>query len=151
MSPGRAAFVRAASGRRTAPPEAACDGRPPAPSVRPLAVPVVLLALAACGAPAPEAPPTVEVRGVYLGTLYGGQAATVDHEAVGDRMPAMRMDLRVGDPDALAGLAPGDTAAFALDSASLTTVWGVRPLPPGTRLDLYDPEADTTSGIVAPE
>lgn len=112
---------------------------------------LLTLALSAC-ASEEAAPPTVEVRGVYVGPRYDGQAASVDHEAVADRMPAMRMDLRVADPSVLADLEPGQPATFALDSASLTTVWGAAPLPPGTPLDLYDPEADSTaSGIVLPD
>ena len=112
-----------------------------------------LAAFAGCADPAPEAPPTVEVRGVYLGPRYEGQAARVDHEAVGDRMPAMEMDLRVAAPAVLDTLTPGQPATFALDSASLTTVWAAEPLPPGTPLDLYRPEADSAaaSGFVAPE
>lgn len=114
---------------------------------------LVLLALAlpACASEAPV-PPTVEVRGVYVRPLYDGQAAEVDHEAVGDRMPAMRMDMRVADPAVLSDLAPGDAAVFTVDSASLTTIWAATPLPSDTPLDLYDPEADTTaSGIVLPD
>ncbi|MEM1117662.1 MAG: copper-binding protein [Bacteroidota bacterium] len=111
---------------------------------------LLALALAAC-ASEEATPPTVEVRGVYVRPLFDGQAAEIDHEAVGDRMPAMRMDVRVADPAVLAGLAPGDTAVFALDSTSLTTIWAARPLSPATPLDLYIPEADTTSGIALPE
>lgn len=113
--------------------------------------PLLLLALALPACASEEAvPPTVEVRGVYVRSLYDGQAAEIDHEAVGNRMPAMRMDVRVADPAVLADLRPGDTAAFALDSASLTTIWAATPLPLGTPLRLYDPEADTL-GFVLPD
>ena len=68
-----------------------------------------------------EAPPAEEtsvsytVRGVFLASLYDGQAATVRHEAVPDLMPAMTMDLRLADPALLDGLAPGDSIRFRLE------------------------------------
>ena len=112
---------------------------------------LAVLFVAGC-ASEPEVPPPVEMRGVYLGPRFDGEAASVDHEAIGDRMPAMRMDVRVGDPSVLDGVAPGDTVVFRVDSVSLTTIWGGEPLPPGTTRDLYDPEADTSGAqLVAPE
>lgn len=142
-----------ASGRRTAPPEAACEGRPPPGPMRAvLALSVAVGTLVACGDPAREAPPTVDVRGVFVRSIYDGQAAVLDHEAVGDRMPAMQMEMRVADPSVFEGVGPGTPVRVALDSASLTTIWSAEPLPPETALDLYDPEADVSaSGFVAPE
>lgn len=103
-------------------------------------LPVVLasLALAACSAE-PERP-TLDVRALFLGAKFEGQAVTVEHEAVPGRMPAMRMDLAVTDPTLLDGLEPGDPVTLRLDSARLVVV-GVRPLPPGTVLDLEPDEA----------
>lgn len=103
------------------------------------AAPLLLLAalLAACAAE-PERP-TLDVRARYLGSKFDGQAASVEHETVPGRMPAMRMDLAVADPALLAGLAPGDAVTLRLDSARLVVV-GVTPLPAGTALDLEPDE-----------
>ena len=91
-------------------------------------------ALAACADGPPEAP-TLTVRALYLAPLYDGQAMDVEHEAIPDRMPAMRMPFRVADPAVLEGLAEGAAVRLTLDSASLAVV-AVEPLPAGTVLDL---------------
>ena len=95
------------------------------------------LALAGCAAE-PERP-TLDVRARYVGPAFGGEAATVEHEAIPGRMPAMRMALAVADPALLDGLAPGALVTLRLDSARLQVV-GVEPLPPGTTLNL-EPDA----------
>ena len=105
--------------------------------------------LAAC-APEPEAVPTVEVRGVYVGPLYDGQAATVDHEAVADRMPAMQMAFRLYTPALLDSLTEGARVALTLDSASLEVV-DVETLPFDTVLDLEPGDANGQGGIVLPD
>ncbi len=51
----------------------------------------------------------------------------------------MEMALSVADPALLDGLRPGDPVELRLDSLSLRIV-GVRPLPPGTVLDLEPDE-----------
>src|SRR5690606_1585664 len=100
----------------------------PGPMTRPALL--LLFALAAGCAERPaevedpalgEAPLAAEtsvsytVRGVFLESLYDGQAATVRHEEVPDLMPAMTMDLRIADPALLDGLAPGDSIRFRLE------------------------------------
>jgi Cu/Ag efflux protein CusF len=104
--------------------------------VRPTAL-LAVLALAACAAE-PERP-TLDVRARFVEAKYDGQAATVEHEAIPGRMPAMRMDLSVADPALLDGLAPGAPVVLRLDSARFQIV-GVEPLPPGTVLDLEPDE-----------
>ena len=93
---------------------------------------LALVVVAACAEPAP---PTVTVRGVYVGPQLGGQAALVDHEAIPGRMDAMAMAFRVVEPDAFEGVAPGTPVRLTLDSASLAVV-AAEALPEGTALDL---------------
>ena len=95
-----------------------------------------LLAVAGCGG-APEPPvETTPVRGVYVETLYDGQAVQIDHEAIPGEMDAMEMAFRVADPSLLDGLAPGDKIAFRVDST--LKIVAVEPLPPDTPLALRD-------------
>ena len=91
-----------------------------------------VLLLAACAQPAP---PTLTVRGVYVEPQFDGQAALVDHEAIPGRMDAMRMGMRVQDPGAFDGIAPGTPVRLTLDSVSLAIV-DAEALPVGTPLDL---------------
>ena len=90
------------------------------------------LVVAACAEPAP---PTVTVRGVYVEPQFEGEAALVDHEAIPGRMDAMRMGMRVEEPGAFDGIAPGTPVRLTLDSASLA-VLDAEALPAGTPLDL---------------
>ncbi|MDT0630682.1 hypothetical protein [Rubrivirga litoralis] len=92
----------------------------------------MLLAVAACAEPAP---PTLTVRGVYVGPQFEGQAALVDHETIPGRMDAMQMGMRVEEPGAFDGIAPGTPVRLTLDSASLAIV-AAESLPAGTPLDL---------------
>src|SRR5690606_20528034 len=64
-------------------------------------------------APAEEVSVGYTVRGVFLGALYDGQAATVRHEAVPGLMPAMEMDFRVADPALLEGWCRATRSASA--------------------------------------
>lgn len=109
-----------------------------------VALPLALL-LAGCGAP--EAPATVDVRGVYLRSLYDGQAAVLDHEAVPGRMPAMEMDFRVPDATLFANIPPGAPVRVTVDSLSLTRVLAVERLPDGTALDLYRETDDPADSL----
>lgn len=99
---------------------------------RPVGWLAALLLVAACAEPAP---PTLTVRGVYVEPQFDGQAALVDHEAIPGRMDAMQMGMRVQDPGAFDGIAPGTAVRLTLDSASLAVV-AAEPLPAGTPLDL---------------
>lgn len=106
--------------------------------MRPLALAVVWLAASGCGDPA-DAPPaaeTVAVRGVFVESLYDGQAARIDHEAIPGHMDAMRMDFRVADPSLLNGLAEGDKATFEVEVDPAIRVVGVERLPADTPLEL---------------
>ena len=96
----------------------------------------LIVLLAGCADPPADAP-TLTVRALYLGPMYEGQAMNADHEAIPERMPAMRMPFRVVDPAVLEGLAEGGPVRLTLDSASLAVV-AVEPLPAGTPLDLED-------------
>ena len=85
------------------------------------------------------------VRGVFLGLRYDGQAASVDHEAIPDFMPAMQMDLRVTDPTLLDGLEPGDKIRFRLEDRGIGLgITEIERLPEDTVLDLL-PEANVDS------
>ena len=57
------------------------------------------------------------VRGQFVRSVYDGQAAVFDHEAVPDVMPAMQIEMRVADPDLLATIQPGDKVRFRLEDA----------------------------------
>ncbi len=114
---------------------------------------LVLLAVGvvACGdGPAEKGTATVQVRGVYLGPRFDGQAALIDHEAVSGRMPAMAMALRVSAPALLDSLRPGDKVRLTLDSLSLSTILDVQRISPETTLDLHDGE-DGRGGARLPD
>ena len=93
-----------------------------------------LLALAACSDPAPTAS-TLEVRALYIEPAYQGEAILVNHEPIPDRMPAMRMALRLYTPRLLDSLTEGSKVTLTLDSASLDVI-GIEELPFDTVLDL---------------
>lgn len=57
----------------------------------------------------------LEARGVVTRVEQAEGRVTIDHEAVGDYMPAMTMPFYAGDPDLLDGLAPGDQVTFAFE------------------------------------
>ncbi len=102
--------------------------------------------LTACAGDAPEtqtaeAPEasgeTWTARGVYLGSRFEGQAATVDHEAIPGFMDAMQMDFLLASPEAIDGLAEGDKVSFRLDyNGSRVVASGFQPLPDTTTLAL---------------
>ena len=108
---------------------------------------LALLAFVGC-ADEPSEAPTLTVRALYLEPMYDGQAMMVDHEAIPDRMPAMRMPFRVVDPSVLAGLAESTAVRLTLDSASLAVI-GIEALSPGTVLDLED--IDDGDVVILPE
>ena len=102
-------------------------------------------------APAEEAGRSYTVRGVFLGPLYDGQAATVRHEAVPGLMPAMEMELRLDAPALLDGLTPGDPIRFRLeDRGGGLRVTEIERLPDGTVLDLPPGPAADSAGTAAP-
>ena len=109
---------------------------------------LVLLALTAGCADAPADAPTLTVRALYIEPMYDGQAMMAEHEAIPDRMPAMRMPFRVADPAVLDGLVEGGPVQLTLDSASLAVV-AVEPLPAGTALELE--AAGDREVIILPE
>ena len=113
--------------------------------MRPL---LILLVLSVGCADAPPKAPTLTVRAVYLESMYDGQAMNVDHEAIPDRMPAMRMPFRVVDPAVLEGLAESTAVRLTLDSASLAVV-AVEALPDTTALDLE--AIDDRGGAFVPD
>lgn len=116
----------------------------------------VLLALlavtvGAC-ADAPAEPPasaTLTVRAVYIQPMYGGEAMLVTHEAIPDRMPAMRMPFRLYTPALLDSLTEGAKVALTVDSASLEVI-DIRVLPFETMLNLDPGDANGQGGIVLP-
>ncbi len=108
---------------------------------------VCALALGACADAPAEEPATVEVRGVFVESMYDGQAMLVNHEAIPGRMPAMRMAFRLATPALLDGIAGGTPVRLTLDSTSLE-VLDVDGLPSGTALEL-GPDAPDGAGAVA--
>ena len=95
---------------------------------------VLLLLLAAgCAEPAP----TVAVRAVFLESLFDGQAARFDHEAVPGWMDAMAMPFAVADPALLDGVAPGAKVELRMDTSEAEVV-GLSTLPPDTPLVLAE-------------
>lgn len=97
---------------------------------------LLLLALLAAGCASDPPAETVEVRAVYERTVFDGAAATFDHEAIPGKMDAMRMDVPLADAALVAGLAPGDKVALALETEPRLRVVAIRPLPDSTRLRL---------------
>ena len=97
---------------------------------------LLLLALLAAGCASDPPAETVEVRAVYERTVFDGAAATFDHEAIPGEMDAMRMDVPLADAALVAGLAPGDKVALALETEPRLRVVAIRPLPDSTRLRL---------------
>lgn len=95
----------------------------------------LLLLLVAVGCSDAESTPTVAVRAVYLESLFNGQAARFDHEAVPGWMDAMTMPFAVADPSLLEGIEPGTPVEIAMDTVEARVV-GLTPLPAGTALDL---------------
>lgn len=96
-----------------------------------------VLALTAAGCSEPPAE-TVEVRAVYETTVFDGQAATFDHEAIPGVMDAMRMDLPLADAQVVAGLAPGAKVRLSLQTEPRLEVVAAEALPDTTALRLAD-------------
>ena len=89
---------------------------------------------------------TYDVRGVFVGPQYDGQAAVINHERIPGYMEAMRMALRVAPTETLAGLEPGAKVRFTLVvDGSDAYVDGIERLPDTTRLDLA--ETDVQEGL----
>ena len=110
-----------------------------------------LTALVACADAPPEPPSaTLVVRGVYVKSMYGGEAMLVNHEAIPDRMPAMQMAFRLYTPALLDSLTEGARVALTVDSASLEVV-DVRTLPFDTVLNLEPSRGDGRGGTVLPD
>lgn len=112
---------------------------------------LLALALAACGdSPQPESPAaTLTVRALYVESMYDGQAMMVNHEAIPDRMPAMRMPFRVTEPALLDGVPQGAPVRLTLDSTSLVVV-AIETLPAGTDLDLHEGGDDGQGVVILP-
>ena len=86
------------------------------------------------------------VRAVFVGPALGGAAATVEHEEIPGVMPAMRMDVALGEDGLIDGLETGDKILMTVverDSGPGLIVTGVEVLPEGTALDLEGPGADS--------
>lgn len=115
----------------------------------PLALLAVAVGVVGACTDAPDPSPTVTVRGIYIESVYQGEAMMVDHEAIADRMPAMRMPFRVADPALLDGVAEGASVRLTLDSASLAVV-GIETLPSGTDLTLETGNADGRGVMTLP-
>ena len=76
-------------------------------------------------------------RGVFLGSRFEGQAATIEHEAIPDFMDAMRMDFLLASPEAVEALEVGDKVSFRLDyDGNRVIASGFETLPDSTTLVL---------------
>ena len=106
-----------------------------------------LLALAslplasACGDPAPDPETLVTVRAAFVESLFEGQAARFDHEAVPGWMDAMTMPFAVEDPALVAELPRGAPVEIQIDTTAGANVVAVRRLAADTELRLRDPAA----------
>ena len=119
--------------------------------MRPALLVLLAVAFGACSdAPAEDSSATVQIRGIYLRSMYDGQAAVLQHEPVYGRMPAMTMPFKVYTPALLDSLEPGTKVRITVDSLSLTTIVGIEPLPAETVLNLYD-EGEGRGGVLLPE
>ncbi|MEL6616178.1 MAG: copper-binding protein [Bacteroidota bacterium] len=105
------------------------------------AVALSLLALGCAEEQAPDIEQSWEVRGVYNGPRFDGDAASVEHEAIPGLMDAMTMDFRLSRPDEIEGLETGDKVAFRLDLVDgLIQATDFAVLPDSTTLDLTPDE-----------
>ena len=88
----------------------------------------------------------ITVRALFVGPALGGAAATVEHEEIPGVMPAMRMDVALGEADLIDGLAAGDRVRMTIvqrDNGTGFIVTEIAPLPEGTVLDLEGSGADS--------
>ncbi len=96
------------------------------------------LFLASCAGEEPASTEQVyEVKGRYLSTDMRGESVSVIHETIPDVMNAMRMSLRIDDPDVAQGLQTGDVIRF--DMVRTEAGWyarNIEVLPPDTELEL---------------
>ena len=105
------------------------------------------LFIAACGDEAPKHSEEVYVvKGRYLSTDLRGESISVVHETIPGVMNAMRMSLRIDDPNVSDGLQTGDVIRF--DMIRTGAGWyarNIEVLPPDTELDL--PEELREAGL----
>ncbi|NJO01942.1 MAG: copper-binding protein [Bacteroidia bacterium] len=77
------------------------------------------------------------VRAQVVNSLSEEQTLTVDHENIEGYMNAMRMTLRVADPDEAEGLAQGDIIQFEMVKKDQAfTMRNIEKLPADTKLEL---------------
>lgn len=97
----------------------------------------LLLMVAVFAGCAGEKGQTYEVRGIYIGPDFQGEAIKVDHEAIPGYMDAMEMSFKLRDRDMLTPIKPGDKIRFTLlVSDGSSTVQDIEKLPDDTPLKL---------------
>ena len=74
----------------------------------------ILVGLSACNYDQTEIEEMHELRGRYVAPAFDGEAAIIEHEAIPGGMDAMRMSMRVADPEAWSNLQPGKAIVFEL-------------------------------------
>lgn len=100
-----------------------------------------LLALGCAEEQPPDIDESWEVRGVYNGPRFDGDAASIEHESIPGLMDAMTMDFRLARPDEIDALSEGDKVAFRLDLVDgLIQASDFMVLPDTTTLDLTPAE-----------
>ena len=88
----------------------------------------------------------IQVRALFLRSIYEGDAVMVEHEEIPDFMPAMRMPFTLERPDLIAGLSEGDKVLLTIGNSETgpgLIVTAIEPLPPDTELDLEGADADS--------
>ncbi len=97
----------------------------------------LLALLTGCGSDAPAVVATYDVRGVYVGPQYNGEAAVIQHEAIPGFMEAMQMTFRLADAASLAEVPVGAKIRFELVVTETSSfIQNIQPLPDSTVLDL---------------
>ena len=87
------------------------------------------------------------VRAVFIESLYDGDAVMVEHEAIPDQMPAMRMPFALERSDLIGGLSEGDKVLLTLrtsDTGPGLIVTAIERLPEDTELTLEGDVSDST-------
>jgi protein SCO1/2 len=100
----------------------------------------ILFALAVTGCDGSQeqtARDVYQVRGLFEGLRFEGQAIRVQHEEIPGLMEAMSMDFKLSNPSEAEGLEPGDKITFRyIVTEDDSFIEDIAVLPPETQLEL---------------